>query len=152
MLEYKKILAPIDLSEVSPNIADYILTMAAKFDAEIHLLFVARILQHFAGYYVPSNSIAEFEKSLLDGAERRLYEFRDKYFNSWPRTQAIVVLGDISEEIVKYIETVGIDLLIMGTHGRRGLDRAVFGSVAERVIKYSPVPVFVVNTYRAKTA
>ena len=53
---------------------------------------------------------------------------------------------------MKYIETVGIDLLIMGTHGRRGLDRAVFGSVAERVIKYSPVPVFVVNTYRAKTA
>jgi nucleotide-binding universal stress UspA family protein len=151
MLAFKKILAPVDLSEASPKIAPYILTMAAKFDAEIHLLFVARILQYFTGFYVPSPSIAEFEKSLLDGAQRRLYEFRDEFFKDWQRTQSIVVLGDISEEILKYIETAGIDLLIMGTHGRKGFDRAVFGSIAERVVKASSVPVLVINPYRAES-
>jgi nucleotide-binding universal stress UspA family protein len=152
MLSFNKILAPVDLSEASPKLAPYILTLATKFDAEIHLLFVARIMQYFTGFYVPSPAIAEFEKNLLDGAERRLYEFRDAHFGAWSRTQANVVLGDISEEILRYIETAGIDLLIMGTHGRKGLDRAVFGSVAERVVKTASVPVLVVNPYRNTTA
>lgn len=152
MLSFKKILAPIDLSEVSPKLAPYILTMAAKFDAEIHLLFVARIFSHLTGFYIPYPKITEFEKSVLEGAERKLIEFKEEYFKEWPRTRAKVVLGDISEEIFDYIDTTGIDLLIMGTHGRKGLDRIVFGSVAERVIKTASIPVLVVNPYNNKDA
>ncbi len=150
MMSFKKILAPVDLSEASPKLAPYIITMATKFDAEIHLLFVARLLQYFTGFYVPHSSIAEFEKFLLDGSQKRLYDFKDEYFKSWPKTKATVVIGDISDEILKFVETTGIDLMIMGTHGRKGLDRAVFGSVADRVIKTSSVPIFVVNPYRNK--
>lgn len=147
MLLFKKILAPIDLSEASPKLAPYILTLAARFDAEVHLLFVARISSHLTGFYIPYPKITEFERSVLEGAERKLLEFQKAYFNEWPRTQATVVQGDISEEIFDYIESAGIDLLVLGTHGRKGLDRIVFGSVAERVIKASPIPVFVVNPY-----
>ena len=151
MLSFRKILAPVDLSEASPKLAPYILSIATKYDAEIHLLFVARLLQYFTGFYVPHASIAEFEKFLLDGSQKRLYDFKEAYFNTWPATRATVVIGDISDEILKYIDTAGIDLMIMGTHGRKGLDRAVFGSVADRVIKASSVPVFVVNPYRDQT-
>jgi len=59
-----------------------------------------------------------------------------------------VVAGDASEEIINYIESQGIDLIIMGTHGRKGLDKVMFGSVAERGVKTSPVPVLVVNPYK----
>ena len=61
---------------------------------------------------------------------------------------ARVVLGDPAEEILNYAQAEGIDLIIIGTHGRKGLERIIFGSVAERVLKKSPVPVLTVNPYR----
>ncbi len=151
MPAFKKILAPVDLSEASPKLAPYILSMAAKFDSEIHLLFVARISSHLTGFYIPYPKITEFEKSVLEGAEKKLIEFKEEYFKDWPQTQLKVIRGDISDEILNYIDTVGVDLLVMGTHGRKGLDRIVFGSVAERVIKASSVPVLVVNPYSNMT-
>lgn len=150
MKSFKSILFPVDLSETSAKLVPYVLTMAAKFDAAVHLLFVARVLQYFTGIYVPHPSIAEFERALLDGAEKRLYEFKEEHFASLPQTRNTVVLGDASEEILRYVETHGIELLILGTHGRKGLDRVVFGSVAERVVKAAPVPVLVINPYRVK--
>ena len=151
MPDFKKILAPIDLSEASPKLVPHILTMAAKFDSEIHLLFVVRISSHLTGFYIPYPKITEFEKSVLEGAERKLLEFKEAYFEKWPRTQTAVARGDIADEIFEYIDTAGIDLLIMGTHGRKGLDRIVFGSVAERVIKAASIPVLVVNPYGEST-
>jgi hypothetical protein len=62
---FKKILFPVDLSEVSPIIAPYVGEMAARFDAEIHLLFVARILQHFTSIYVPHPSVSKFEAEIV---------------------------------------------------------------------------------------
>ena len=59
-----------------------------------------------------------------------------------------VVAGDPSEEIINYINEHEVDLVIMGTHGRKGMDKIIFGSVAERVVKLAPVPVMVVNPYK----
>jgi nucleotide-binding universal stress UspA family protein len=72
----------------------------------------------------------------------------DEHFSKFPNTKTAVVAGDASEEILNYIEDRHIDLVIMGTHGRKGMDKIIFGSVAERVVKTSPVPVMVVNPYR----
>jgi len=63
-------------------------------------------------------------------------------------TKTDVVAGDASTEIINYIQNHRIDLGIMGTHGRKGMDKIIFGSVAERVLKASPVPVMVVNPYK----
>ena len=54
----------------------------------------------------------------------------------------------VAEKIIEYIEDQKIDLVIMGTHGRKGMDKIIFGSVAERVVKTSPVPVMVVNPFK----
>jgi nucleotide-binding universal stress UspA family protein len=77
-----------------------------------------------------------------------LLEFKDEYFETFPETKTMVVSGGAAEEILKYIQTEGIDLLIMGTHGRKGLDKIIFGSVAEQVVKSSSVPVFLINPYK----
>ena len=148
MKEFKKILFPVDLSESSPKLVPYVTTMAEKFGAEIHLLFVARVFQYFSGIYVPHPSISKFEDEIVEGAKKRLKEFTEEYFSDFPETKAEVVPGDISEEILKYTGSKGIDLLILGTHGRKGLEKVVFGSVAERVAKISPVPVLLVNPYK----
>ena len=148
MKEFKKILFPVDLSESSPKIVPYVRTMAEKFGAEVHLLFVSRVFEYFSGIYVPHPSINKFEDEVQKGATKKLKEFKEEYFSDLPDTKAEVAPGDISEEILKYIQTKEIDLLILGTHGRKGLEKVVFGSVAERVSKASPVPVLLVNPYK----
>ena len=149
MKEFKKILFPVDLSESSEKILPYVQIVAKKFEAKIHILFAARVFQYLSSIYVPHPSINKFEREIFEGAEKKLYEFIDKYFKEYPGTKPVVVPGDASEEIINYVESQGIDLIIMGTHGRKGLDKAIFGSVAERVVKGALVPVMVVNPYKA---
>ena len=148
MKEFKRILFPVDLSESSEKIIPYIQTVAEKFESKIHILFAARVFEYFTSIYVPHPSINKFEKEIIEGAEKRLYEFMDEHFSKFPNTKTAVVAGDASEEILNYIEDHHIDLVIMGTHGRKGMDKIIFGSVAERVLKASPVPVMVVNPYK----
>ena len=148
MIEFKRILYPVDLSDSSGKMIPYVLAVAKKFDSKIYILFAARVFEYFSSMYVPYPSISRFENEVIAGAEKRLYEFVDEHFSEYANTQAVVVAGDASEEIINYIEEHHIDLVIMGTHGRKGMDKIIFGSVAERVVKTSPVPVMVVNPYR----
>jgi len=148
MKEFKKILFPVDLSESSVKIVPYVQTVGEKFSSQIHLFFAARVFEYFTSIYVPHPSINQFEKEIMEGAEKRLYEFVDENFSDFPGTKTAVVPGDAAEKIIEYIGDQKIDLVIMGTHGRKGMDKIIFGSVAERVVKTSPVPVMVVNPYR----
>jgi nucleotide-binding universal stress UspA family protein len=59
--------------------------------------------------------------------------------------KAEVVVGYAAEEIISIAEKEGADMIIMGTHGRKGIDRILFGSVAEKVVKNSPVPVLTIR-------
>ncbi|MBC2709827.1 MAG: universal stress protein [Desulfosarcina sp.] len=67
-----------------------------------------------------------------------------------PQFSKKVVSGDAADEILKVLEAEDIDLVIMGTHGRKGLEHVIFGSVAEKVVKKSPVPVLSINPYKLK--
>ena len=79
MKEFKKILFPVDLSGTSPKLVPYAVTMARKFDAEMHLLFVARDFAYFTSIYVPHPSIDNFAKEIEQGAEKKLEEFREEF-------------------------------------------------------------------------
>jgi len=149
-MKFDKILLPVDLSESSPKIVPFATGMAEKFDSKIHILFVARVFQYFAGIYVPHPSINSFENEIAEGARKSLEEFTRKYFKHPESITTAVVKGDAAEQIIKYIGDQGIDLLIMGTHGRKGLDKVVFGSVAEKVSKTTPVPIMLINPYKVK--
>jgi nucleotide-binding universal stress UspA family protein len=67
-----------------------------------------------------------------------------------PNFQRRIVSGEPAVEILKTIESEGMDLVVMGTHGRKGLEHTIFGSVVENVVKKSPVPVLVINPYNLK--
>ncbi len=150
MPAFKKILFPVDLSEVSSAIIPFVTTMAETFRAELHVLFVARIFKYYDTIYVPPMSILEFEEKILAGGKQRLDEFVEEHLKECDVAVARVTAGDPAEEIIGYIESEGIDLVVMGTHGRKGLDRVLFGSVANHVVTTSPVPVMTVNPYRQK--
>jgi nucleotide-binding universal stress UspA family protein len=114
------------------------------------VLFVARIFTYYDSIYVPPLSIAEFEEKILAGGKRRLEEFVEEHLKGYRAAAVKVVAGDPADEIIRYIAEEGMDLVIMGTHGRKGLDRILFGSVANRLVTTSPVPVMTVNPYRKK--
>lgn len=145
---FKKILFPVDFSEVSPKIAPWVHRIAERFDAEIHLLFVARLFHYFTEMYVDVRSVETMQGEIIQGAEKRMDEFAEEHFGKRPHVKTRVAIGDPAEEILGHVASEKIELVIMGTHGRKGLERVIFGSVAERVIKTSPVPVLSVNPYR----
>ena len=124
--------------------------MTKKYESELHLLFVARSLKYYDNMSVPLVSIQNIEHDIIEGGEIQIEEFARTHCSDCPACKTSVVLGDAAEEILKYIKSEGIDLVIMGTHGRKGLDRILFGSVVDRVIKMSPVPVMSINPYRIK--
>ncbi len=153
MVMVDKILFPVDLSEVTPLIVPWVKELAQKFQAEIHVIFVARAFEHYAGLGVPLPYIDNFEAEVAKQGEKRLKEFMEEHFYG-ARIQSRVVPGNPAEKIIDYAQEEGIDLIAMGTHGRKGLEKIVFGSVAEQVLKNSSVPVLTVNPYKqaAETA
>ena len=149
MVTIERILYPIDFSECSYDVVPYVLSMAEKFGATVYLLYVARDIRYFAGS-LPYTSINFFTKELVEASERMMDQACRDHFAQCTNFQRNVVIGDPGEEIVRMAETEGIDLIVMGTHGRKGLDRTLFGSVAAHVVKYSSVPVLTVNPYRLR--
>jgi nucleotide-binding universal stress UspA family protein len=151
MLEIKRILFPIDFTENSSKILPYVLSVSEKYDGMIYLLHVVEDLSMWgSGFYIPHLPLKQYEEEALKGAEKRMDKVCDEQLKSCPNFQRMIISGDPAQEILKTIESEGIDLVIMGTHGRKGLEHVFFGSVAENVVKKSPVPVLTINPYKVK--
>jgi nucleotide-binding universal stress UspA family protein len=150
MTEIKKILFPYDLSENAPKILPYVLSVSEAYNSTIYLLHVVHDLQKWGKVYIPHPSMDVFQKEALKAAEKAMDRVCEEQLQSCPNFQRRVVSGDPATEILKTIESEHIDLVIMGTHGRKGLEHIVIGSVAENVVRKSPVPVMTVNPYKLK--
>jgi len=150
MMEIKKILFPHDLSENASKIIPHVLSVAEAYNSEIYLLHVVHDLQKWGKVYVPHASMDLLQREAIEAAEKEMDRAGKDEFQGYSNMQRKVVSGDAAGEILKTIESEGIDLVIMGTHGRKGLEHIVFGSVAENVVKTSPVPVMTINPYKVK--
>jgi nucleotide-binding universal stress UspA family protein len=151
MVEIKKILFPIDFTENSSKILPFVLSMSEKYNSMIYLLHVVEDLSKWGvGSFVPHLPLDSFKKDAMEGAKKAMDKVCDQQLESCPNFQRMIVYGDPSLEILKKIESEGIDLVVMGTHGRKGLEHTIFGSVAENVVKRSGVPVLVINPHKLK--
>ncbi|MBE9571868.1 MAG: universal stress protein [Proteobacteria bacterium] len=151
MVEIKKILFPIDFTDNSTKIMPYVLSVSEKYDGMIYLLHVVEDLSKWgSGFYIPHLPLKQYQEEALKGAEKRMDKVCDEQLKSCPNFQKRILSGDPAQEILKTIESEGIDMVIMGTHGRKGLEHTIFGSVAENVVKKSPVPVLTINPYKVK--
>lgn len=145
---FRNILFPVDFSDNSGRILPFAIQLAKKFEAKLHVVFVARDLSHLGGIYVPHPSIDSFSSEIRRGAEKMMKEFYDENFDDMQGVERHILIGDPATEIVTFAEDKNVNLIIMGTHGRKGLDRVIFGSVAENVTRNSPVPVMTINPHR----
>ena len=151
MLEIKRILFPVDFTQNSSKILPYVLSVAKKYDATIYLLHVVEDLSKWScGFYVPHLPLVKYQKEALKGAEKRMDIVCDEQLESCSNFQRMINCGDPAQEILKTVESEGIDLVIMGTHGRKGLDHVFFGSVAQNVVLKSASPVLTINPYKLK--
>jgi nucleotide-binding universal stress UspA family protein len=145
MVKIEKILYPCDLTLHSSKILNYVLSISAKYDAVVYLLHVVQDLIQWGGWYVPHRSLHLEQEQVLENAAKILERFCAKHLKSCPNFQKRIVSGDPTMEILKTIASEGIDLVVMGTHGRKGLEYTLFGSVAAKVVRKSPVPVLTIN-------
>ena len=134
MKEIKKILCPVDLSENSVELAEYASTLAKALGVEVCVLYVAPTLSQYVGFHVPPSSIENFVGEIVDGAVKNMEKFVAENF-SGVKASGKVITGYAAEEILHYATEIDADIIILATHGRRGIDRVLFGSVAEKVVK-----------------
>lgn len=139
-----KIVCAIDLSEQSRIIADYAVMLAKMSNASIIVVYVAPTLTQYTGFHIPPNTIDSFVGEIVSGAEQAIKSFVDTHFQG-VNAQGTVVVGYAAEEILSLAEIEKADMIVMGTRGRKGLDRILFGSVAEKVVKSSTCPVLTVH-------
>lgn len=144
MADIKKVLCAVDFSDYSPMVADYANMVAGCAGAQVLVLYVAPSLSQYVGFHVPPSSIESFVGEIVTGAEDTMNEFIRENFKDINVTGKVVT-GYPAEEILTVAEDEGCDMIVMGTHGRKGIDRILFGSVAEKVVKSSTSPVLTVR-------
>ena len=151
--EIRKVVTPVDFSDNSKIIAESAAYFAGKFNASMHLVFVVQNFEDYSGFFVPQMSMPTLEGELVEGAELKMASFC-KEMEEFSRNAGVseltfkVFMGDVAEKIVEYASDLESDLIIMGTHGYKGLEKVMFGSVAEKVVRSSPCPVLTINPYK----
>ena len=142
MREIQRILFPVDFSDHCGHAAEYTIEMANRFGAQIYAIHVLEpiILPPFPGESLPESFVFEREER----AKRELKQWITKILTPISGIESALLQGSPSIEIIRYAQGQGIDLIVMGTHGRTGLAHALIGSVAEKVVRKAPCPVLTV--------
>ena len=138
---YDRILVPTDGSEGVERAIEHAVEVAASNGATLHGLYVLST-DAYAGLAMES-SWESVDRLLREDAEKAVARVREvaERMDATVPVETVVVEGKPSKEIVRYAEDEGCDLVVMGTHGRGGIDRLLLGSVAESVIRASSMPV-----------
>jgi nucleotide-binding universal stress UspA family protein len=140
-MQFMKILWPTDLSKNAEYALPYVTSLSEKYQTEVHVLYIIDELGYHEPWY------GEFDRSRIDKihewerekAEERLTQICDKYLRRCPLYIRHIAIGDPAQEILKFIDEEKVDLVVMSSHGRKGAFQ--FGSVAEKVVKNTRVPV-----------
>jgi nucleotide-binding universal stress UspA family protein len=143
--QIQKILFPIDFTESVEPLLPWLSTFADKFGAAVYVLFVTQDFSGFDSFYVPHGNIQSFQEEALAGARKKMAAVAQEYLKGFARLETRVMSGAPAEKIVELARQEKIDLIIMGAHGRAGLERAIFGSVADKVVRSAPCPVLTIR-------
>lgn len=141
---FKKVLCPVDFSKFTEEVITYAADIAKQYGAELHVLHVIPNLTYFTPYesfLTPENLVA-VEKNIQDEVER---DFGKILKHVDMEIKKVVKTGVAFVEIIDYAKSEGIDLIVMGTHGRSGIEHILIGNVAEKVVRKSPCPVLTIR-------
>ena len=137
---FTKILCPVDFDENSMAALDFAARIASENDATLYLMYVVFVPLVRPGYPLEPPPVVSDEPSKAE-----LEKIARKRIPGKVRHEVVVKIGQPAEAIIKAADELNPDLIVMATHGRRGVVRFFLGSVAERVVRESTRPVLIVR-------
>jgi nucleotide-binding universal stress UspA family protein len=178
MKKFKSILYPVALTDISPKVAPYVVTLAKQLDVPVHLIHVLRPFGWFVDNFLTELSetdskhigsdvdsqlhsllnlfsdpdskrvAGDFESQVQKQAQQKLQAFKERYLSDVNIADTVVVSGTRHKQILEYVKSEGIDLIIMGAE--TSVQKVMFGSVVEKVSKLAAVPVVIVKCDRSE--
>ncbi len=138
---YSQILVPTDGSPASDAAIEHAIDLAQQYDARLHALYVV----DGAAYSTLEAGAEIVVEALESEGNKATTRVADAAADAGVECTSTVTTGTAYRSIIDYVEDNEIDIVVMGTHGRKGLDRYLLGSVTERVVRTSEVPVLTVR-------
>lgn len=148
MEKVKKIIVPVDFLQHTSQLVEYAAYIAKNLNATLCFTHVVENPDLYGDYDFPPPSMVLFNTEAVKQAEERMNKLVEETRNISPGCEGKVCRGDIVDSIIDYAGEKGADLIVIGTHGRKGLEKMWLGSVAERVVKRSPCPTLACNPYK----
>lgn len=150
MTRLEHLLVATDFSACSKEALDHAIQLAGKMKGRLTLLYIFE-----SPFFYPTESplgaypeVYQWLQDFKREEMKKLDSLRDEIRKEGLSVETIFKEGVPSVEIIQTAKEIGADLIVMGTHGRRGLSHVVMGSVAERVAREAPCPVFIVREKR----
>jgi len=144
---YGAVLVPTDGSAGTRGAVDHAIDLAKRYDASLHVLYVVDARIGIARESTPEDVFEELEEQ----GQRAIDDVTSQAKAADLETiEGVVARGDPHRAILDYVSREDIDLVVMGTHGRTGLDHYLLGSVTEKVVRLSDVPVLTVPLAAAR--
>ena len=145
---YQRILVPVDGSATSEAGLDEAIKLAHLTGATVHLVHVLDLMPYAGGYDLVNIYFTDMTPFLREAGQKVLQAAQDRVKASGVKFEAKLLEtfgGRVSELLLEETKAAAADLIVIGTHGRRGIGRLVLGSDAEQVLRQSPVPVLLVR-------
>ena len=146
---FKKILFCTDFSENAHWAFTYALNLAKTYEGKLLILHVtpdpAFVYPDTLNAYISEETLRKLEVSEEEKMDRELNTYYVQKMDGFEDYKTLLKKGVAFYEIIKTVKEESVDLVVMGTHGRTGLDHILFGSTAEKVVRKSPCPVLTIR-------
>ena len=145
-LKIKRILCPIDFSEFSVSAYQHALSVAEHYQAKLMAQHIVELWRHPSADFAASAGLyEEYSQALRESGKKQLQEFVENHTHDEIQPELLVQVGVAADSILSFAQLQKADVIVMGTHGRRGFDRLMLGSVTDRVMRRVPCPVLAVS-------
>ena len=144
--KYKKVLFCTDFSENADYAFDFAYGIAKRDEGLLYILHVIPYNPHqaYAESFITTEDLKKIQKAVEEDTANNYKKRYEKEIEEGIPYEFVTKSGREDEEILTFAKQENVDIIVMGTHGRSGIEHVFFGSVAEKVLRHSPFPVFVI--------
>jgi nucleotide-binding universal stress UspA family protein len=144
-MKVEKILFPTDFSEGSFHALPYAADLSKHYNAKLYILHIVYDVFKATDSHIPHVSADELYREISDWAKKEIDSCCIEEIRGLLKVEKLIQQGIPHEEIINFAAKEKIDMIIMGTYGKKGIERFIFGSTAEKVVRNAPCPVMTVR-------
>jgi len=149
---YKKMLVPLDTSEFAECALDHVKEISTTREIpEVVLLSTIEPVTSQTVAYMGPERIKESEERAIDGALQYLETVKTSMALQQSKVSTVAIVGRAADVILDYVANNGVDVIVLSSHGRSGMTRVLLGSTADKILRRSLVPVFLVPALSCRT-